>query len=107
MFKDENGTFIMFAPALNLSSYGSSLEDVQRSFSETLQIFIEELHQSGELVKELYDLGWRLQKTSDTAFKPPYFRSNNEIAERIADQDYKIDPHLVTQSRRSISIPVN
>lgn len=68
--EDEN-TFLAYCPALELSSYGDTLEDAQDAFHEALGIFIEETMGKGTLEKALLSLGWTLKKLPKPNYLPP------------------------------------
>ena len=70
----EGDSFIAYSPALDLSTVGDSLEEAHERFNEAVEIFFEEISNSGTLDEVLLDLGW--QKEGDT-FTPPVVVSNN------------------------------
>lgn len=57
LFKKEGDFYVAYCPALELSGYGYSKSDAKKSFSENLEIFIEEVNEKGTLDKVLLDLG--------------------------------------------------
>lgn len=79
----EDGHFVAYCPALNLSSYGDSEEEAREAFEEALEIFLEETHKKGTLEKLLLKLGWQLQQLPKASYKPPIFRK------RLAQNDRK------------------
>ena len=50
--------YVAFAPALDLSTSGKSLQQVQKRFSEMVDIFFEELIEQKTLEEVLLNLGW-------------------------------------------------
>ncbi|KXK54001.1 MAG: hypothetical protein UZ07_CHB004002639 [Chlorobi bacterium OLB7] len=55
-------------PALDVSSYGDTMEEAKNAFEEALEIFIEETVDRGTLEKELLRMGWTL---SAKEYRPP------------------------------------
>lgn len=64
-------TFVAYCPALELSSFGDTLEDAKEAFNEVLKIFIKETTRKGTLDKELLSLGWTLRKIPQPKYSPP------------------------------------
>lgn len=58
--------YIAYAPALDLSTSGKSLREVQERFKEIVDIFFEEVEKKGTLDEVLQDLGWIKLKTKWT-----------------------------------------
>ena len=69
----EGDSFIAYTPALDLSTAGSSFEEVQKNFEEAVNIFFQELVEMGTLNDVLADLGWQKQNNN---FVPPIVISN-------------------------------
>ncbi len=57
-FLREGKKYIAYTPALDLSTSGKNYAEVKRRFSETVNIFFEELIDKGTLEEVLLDLGW-------------------------------------------------
>lgn len=69
----EDQTFIVYAPALDLSGYGPTSEEALRDFHNAFKIFIEETTERGTLEKALLELGWqKVVKNNKPEWKPPY-----------------------------------
>ena len=96
MLIDEDNIFTAYCPALELTTYGDSIEDVSNAFNERLEIFIDEMIQSHSLHDELVRLGWK-------------FKTNNVALEQPAN--ISIPTHLLNHSNRiikkSFTVPVN
>lgn len=60
--------YIAYSPALDLSTSGKTLREVQKRFPEAVDIFFEELMEEGTLEEVLKELGWDKLKTK---WKPP------------------------------------
>jgi predicted RNase H-like HicB family nuclease len=64
----EDGAFIAYSPAIDVSTVGESFEEAQNRFKEMAEIFFEELIEKGTLEKALTELGWRRKNKN---LKPP------------------------------------
>ena len=67
----EDDVFVAYCPALELSSYGDSIEDARHAFGEAMQIFVHDTQAKGTLEKELLKLGWKLQQRPIVNYEPP------------------------------------
>ena len=83
----EGDLFIAYCPALDLSSYGSTMDEAQSAFDEALELFLEDTEERGTLALVLLQLGWTLSKND---YQPP--RTN---LSRIM----KLDPQKVVSER--------
>lgn len=73
-FVEEEGQWVAFCPALDVSSYGDTIEEAKVAFEEALEIFIEETVDRGTLEKELLRMGWTL---SSKEYVPPTIAKRN------------------------------
>lgn len=84
----EEEYFVVYCPALELSSYAKTEEQARKRFEEEVQIFFEETSQRGTLEKLLLQLGWTLRKKPEPYYQPPANTISNNIGtsftERIA-----------------------
>ena len=71
IFFKEDGKVIAYSPALDLSAYGSSLKDAQKSFDSVFKIYIEETDKKGTLIEDLLKHGWTIQTNPVPVFTPP------------------------------------
>lgn len=55
----EGKRYVIYTPALDLSTSGRTLKEAQQRFSEAVEIFFEELVEKGTLDTALKDLGWQ------------------------------------------------
>ena len=51
--------YVVYSPALDLSTSGESLEEAKRRFAEAAMLFVEELDRAGTISDILQELGWR------------------------------------------------
>ncbi|MDX1907104.1 MAG: hypothetical protein SF053_08725 [Bacteroidia bacterium] len=54
----EGETWVSYAPALEISSYGDKIEDAAESLREAVMLILGDLHASGGLDEDLRRLGW-------------------------------------------------
>ncbi len=92
----ENGNFVAYCPALELSSYGDTEQEAREAFEEALEIFLEETTHKGTLEKELLKLGWILQQTPRVNYHPP------RISEKKLFQLLKSKAHNVINEKVAI-----
>lgn len=64
----EGKMFVAFAPALDLSTSGKTVEEAQKNFSEAVEIFFEETERKGTTNDALLSLGW---EQKDSKVFPP------------------------------------
>jgi len=103
-FFKEDGCFIAYCPALNLSAYGDSLEDALESFETTFEIFIEDVTRKDTLYEVLLGLGWTLKTSPHPMFKSPFFRSRDDIESSLPEN---YNSHYVKSEHRKVQIPVS
>jgi len=58
----EGESYIAYCPALELSSYGDSIDEAKDCFQDAVNIFIEETAKRGTLEKMLLSFGWTLRQ---------------------------------------------
>ncbi|OGY27171.1 MAG: hypothetical protein A2Z42_01980 [Candidatus Woykebacteria bacterium RBG_19FT_COMBO_43_10] len=64
----EQNYFVAYTPALDFAATGDSVESAKKSFSEAVNIFLDEIEEKGTLEEVLQEFGW--QKINNT-LKPP------------------------------------
>ena len=67
----ENGIWVSYCPALELSSYGETPEEAKAAFDEAMEIFLEETNRKGTLERHLLKLGWKLQQKPKVLYDLP------------------------------------
>ena len=82
-FLKEKRRFIAYAPALDLSTSGKTIEEAKRRFGEISTLFFGELIRKGTLEEVLSELGWQRIK-----------------------KEWK-SPIIVSQESETIRVPVN
>jgi hypothetical protein len=68
----EGDYFIAYAPALDFSTCGKSVEEAQRMFAEGVNIFLSECVKRGTLQDVLIDCGWSKSSTPRPHLVPPF-----------------------------------
>jgi len=72
----EGKYFVAYTPALDFAATGDSVESAKKSFSETVNIFLDEIEGKGTLEEVLQEFGW--QKVDNT-LQPP------EVVEKVEE----------------------
>lgn len=82
---EEDGSFIIYCPALDVSGYGYTEEEARESFTTSLASFFQYTMNKKTFVQELTRLGWRV-KNLHKIMSPPemtHLLSENENFSRI------------------------
>lgn len=58
VYLKEGAAFICYSRAFDLVAHGDSFEDTEKSFTTTLQLFIEEVTRKGSWEEVLKEYGW-------------------------------------------------
>lgn len=66
IFKEDD-TWVAYAPAVDVSSYGDSVEEAAEGLKDSVYLILEDLKETGRLEEDLRRLGWLLSAPS-TAF---------------------------------------
>ncbi|MCR4277429.1 MAG: type II toxin-antitoxin system HicB family antitoxin [Candidatus Berkelbacteria bacterium] len=57
----EGQSFVAYTPALDLSTFGVSIEEARKNFTEATELFFEETERMGTTEEALLSLGWEKQ----------------------------------------------
>ncbi|MBI1780911.1 MAG: hypothetical protein HYR66_06020 [Sphingobacteriales bacterium] len=68
----EDGIWVAYCPALEVSSYGDDEHDAKNAFEEAIGIFLSETERKGTLEKYLLKLGWQLQQKPKPMYNQPH-----------------------------------
>lgn len=103
IFMIKKGDFyVAYAPALELSAYGPTIEEAQKDFEQVLRIFLEETTEAHTLTDVLLDLGWKLQRKPVAKYTPPVFNRNSiKTGKRLTQTS-----RFIKTDRKPIRIPV-
>ncbi len=82
----EDGIWVAYCPALEVSSYGDEKEEAKQGFEEAMQIFLIETERKGTLEKCLLKLGWQLQQKPKPLYNQPTIsiEENSRLARKSA-----------------------
>ena len=58
IYLKEGEMFICYSPAFDLAAHGDSFEDAERSFTQTLKLFVEHVTRKGTWEDVLSEHGW-------------------------------------------------
>jgi len=56
----ESDSFLAYCPALNLSTYGDSINDAKEAFEDVIKCYLEDCAKMGTLEKDLRAHGWEM-----------------------------------------------
>lgn len=95
LFKEED-TFIVYCPALDLSSYGESEKKSLEEFGNICKTYIEYCANKKTLFKDLRKHGWNIKSTKEKKIKAPSLEEmmmkNDSLRDILYNKDYrKID----------------
>ena len=97
----EGDTWIMYTPALDVSSSGSTQAEVKKNFNEAVEVFLETIYKDGTRDEVLFNLGWR--KIEERKLIAP------SLTESPPSVRKGIPTHLLSQAQRvhrRVRIPV-
>jgi predicted RNase H-like HicB family nuclease len=82
----EDGIWVAYCPALEVSSYGDNKDEAKDAFEEAMQIFLAETERKGTLEKYLLKLGWQLQQKPKPVYNQPHIsiKGNSRLLKRSA-----------------------
>lgn len=62
LYLKEGDIFVCYSPAFDLAAHGDSFEDAEKSFAETLRLFMEEVTKKDTWEEVLREYGWQKVK---------------------------------------------
>jgi hypothetical protein len=83
---EEDGSQIVYCPALDVSGYGKDEAEAHHSFKISLSEFIQYSINKGTFYEELKRMGWTVRKSKTKPMLPPsmsHILSNNDNFSRI------------------------
>jgi ABC-type iron transport system FetAB ATPase subunit len=89
-FMDE-GVYIVYCPALDLSGYGYSIEEAKESFSEVFKQHVTYCINKNTLHEDLMKHGWNVRGKKSQDIKAPKLEDllkRNETFREILNKDY-------------------
>ena len=82
LYLKEGDIFVCYSPAFDLAAHSDSFEDAEKSFAETLKLFMEEVTKKGTWEKVLQEYGWHKVKRG------------------------WVPPRVISRQNKSIEIPI-
>lgn len=73
VFFKENGKFVAYCPALDLSSCGNTFKQAKDRIAEALDVFLQETIKMETLDEVLQDCGWRKVTHPRKHWEPPIY----------------------------------
>lgn len=97
----EDGIHFVYAPAMDLTGYGNTIEEARASFEQTLEQFVNYSMNKQTFFVELKKLGWKISKKK--ASIPPslvdMINKNEYLAKIFEEKQY-------TKFNKDINLPV-
>lgn len=91
LFK-EDGSFVVYCPALDLSAYGDTEDDTKKAFEEVLSLNMEYMMNKGTFFEDLKSHGWKIKGKKQRKIKAPTFdemlKRNNALQDITHNKDY-------------------
>lgn len=88
----EDGIYIAYCPALDLSGYGESEYDAKQSFGEVMRQYIEYCLHKKTLVSDLQRHGWNIKSMKQRKIKSPdtatMMKRNPDFKDIIENKEY-------------------
>ena len=81
----EDGSFIVYCPALDLSAYGDTEELTKRAFEDVLSINIEYMMNKGTIFDDLKKHGWVVKGKRQRKIKAPTFDEMLKRSDALQD----------------------
>ncbi len=94
----EDGQFVAYSPALDLSTCGRTLAQTQKNFADAVRLFFEELEDMGTLDKALRELGWVKKESQAQPWALPRTRDMRKYS--------SIPLHILKTTQIPVQLPV-
>lgn len=98
----EDGAYIVYCPALDLSAYGDNEDDAKRAFEKTFEMHFAYCINKKTLYDDLKQHGWTIRSKKQRKIKAPSFdkmlQTNDAFRDIARNKDY-------TKYSQNISIP--
>lgn len=91
MFK-EDGAYIVYCPALDLSAYGDDEDEARKAFEQTFEMHITYCINKKTLYEDLKNHGWTIKSKKQKKIKAPSFdkmlQTNDAFRDIARNKDY-------------------
>ena len=88
----EDGRYIAYCPALDISGYGESEAEAKQSFGEVIHQYLEYCLHKNTLVKDLKKHGWKVRSMRQKKIKSPdtetMMKMNPDFKDLIENKEY-------------------
>jgi hypothetical protein len=98
----EDINFITYCPALDLSGYGLTEDDANRSFEQTLSEYFRYTVNKKTLARDLEKLGWTIKKSINKRPIPP---TMSELLDTNEDFNRIFNTYDFSKRSKTINIP--
>ncbi|MDE6195086.1 MAG: hypothetical protein K2M83_14005 [Muribaculaceae bacterium] len=92
LFNDD-GCYVAYSPALDLSGYGATEEEAKDSFSIVIEEYISYGLSKHTLVKDLREHGWKVRSFKQRKMSAPTFesllRTNDVFRDILENKEYR------------------
>ncbi len=98
----DNGFYVLYCPALDLTGYGKTPEAAENSFTTVMNEYFTYTTNKNTLIADLQRLGWKTGKSKNKPFTPPLISdliATNESFTEI------INNYPFTKYDRLVAIP--
>ncbi len=89
----EDGAYIVYCPALDLSAYGDTEEEARKAFEKTFEMHFSYCLNKKTLFDDLKKHGWIIKSKKKCRVKAPSFddmlRNNNSFRDIVHNKDYQ------------------
>lgn len=89
----EDNMYILYCPALDLSSYGRTEQEAKDEFLQSFQIYINYCMSKNTLAKDLQKHGWKVRSSRQKRMKSPSTKEmidkNATLRDIIYNKEYK------------------
>lgn len=90
---EEDGVAIIYSPALDLSGYGKTEKEAQKSFEITLDEFFRYTENKGTFESELKKMGWKFSgKKKSRKYQQPHLddllRDNKYLSDIVREKEF-------------------
>jgi hypothetical protein len=91
LFKEEM-SYILYCPALDLSSYGDTEEQAKKSFADVFEMTVKYMLNENTLKEDLINHGWQINSLKQKKIKAPSFdtllKNNDSFREILENKEY-------------------
>lgn len=98
----EDGSYIVFCPALDLSAYGDTEDAAKKAFEDIMDITFKYSLTKGTFYKDLKNHGWNIKSKKQRKLKSPSFEDMLQRSEELREITTN---KVYTQYSQDVTIP--